>query len=59
MLQRNYFEDRERITIEDVTDYEGEDVNPKDIELRLQTIAGDGEFWMDNGAFTLNIQTLN
>lgn len=56
MLQRNYFEDRESLTIEDVTDMEGNDVNRKKVKLQLQTIASDGSFWMDKGGFILRIQ---
>lgn len=51
-----YFEDREVITLEDVTDMEGETVPSSDVELRMQTLAKDGNFWMDKGAFTLKIQ---
>ena len=58
MLGRNYYEDREKLTVEDVTDSDGENISISEIELRLQTLAGEGSFWMDNGAFTLNIQTL-
>lgn len=54
MLQRNYFEDREKITIEDATDMEGENISG--VEIRLQTLAHDGNFWMDEGGFTLKIQ---
>ena len=56
MLQRNYFEDRETITIEDVTDMQGDSIPVSDVDLRLQTLANDGKFWMDKGAFTLKIQ---
>lgn len=56
MLQRNYHEDRELITLEDVTDMQGETVSLKDVEIRLQTLANEGIFWMDQGAFTLKIQ---
>ena len=56
MLQRNYFEDRETITIEDVTNMEGDSVPMTDIDLRFQTLANDGQFWMDRGAFVLKIQ---
>ena len=54
MLQRNYFEDRETITMEDVTDMEGDIVT--DVELRLQTLTDGGNFWMDKGTFMLTIQ---
>lgn len=56
MLQRNYYEDRERITIEDVTDMEGDTVPNSEVRLQLQTLANGGSFWMDKGAFTLKIQ---
>lgn len=55
MLQRNYYEDRENITVEDVTDMEGETVPVSEIDIRLQTLAKDGQFWMDKGAFVLKI----
>ena len=56
MLQRNYYEDREVITLEDITDMEGDTVPNSQVDLRLQTLASDGNFWMDKGAFTLKIQ---
>lgn len=56
MIQRNYYEDRELLTIEDVTDMEGDTVPQSEVDLRLQTLASDGNFWMDKGAFTLKIQ---
>lgn len=56
MVQRNYFEDRETITIEDVTDMQGDTVPASDVDLRMQTLARDGQFWLDKGAFTLKIQ---
>ena len=55
MLQRNYFEDREMIVVEDVSDMSGETVPTSDVEVRLQTLASDGQFWMDKGAFVLKI----
>lgn len=58
MLQRNYFEDRELITVEDVTDLNRDTISIKSIDLHMQTLAGDGSFWMDKGAFTLKIQEL-
>ncbi len=58
MLQRNYYEDRELITIEDITDMEGDTVANSQVKLQLQTIAHDGNFWMDKGAFKLKIQEI-
>lgn len=57
-IQRNYHEDRELLVIDDITDNEGNEVNINSVELRLQTIAKDGQFWMDKGAFTLKIQEI-
>lgn len=56
MLQRNYYENRELITIEDVTDMEGDTIPTSEVDLHMQTLASDGNFWMDKGAFTLKIQ---
>lgn len=56
MLQRNYYEDRETITVEDVTNMEGDSIQLTDIDLHFQTLARDGKFWMDKGAFILKIQ---
>lgn len=56
MLERSFYEDIEKITIEDVTDMDGETVPHSAVDLRLQTLAKDGNFWMDKGAFTLKIQ---
>lgn len=58
MIQRNYFDDRETITLEDVTDMQGDTVSNLDIEVRLQTLADEDCFWMDKGAFTLKIQEI-
>ena len=56
MLQRNYYEDRELVTIEDVTNMDGDTVPTDEVDLHMQTLASDGNFWMDKGAFTLKIQ---
>jgi hypothetical protein len=56
MLQRNYHDDRETITVEDVTDMEGNTLDVHSVDLHLQTLAHDGNFWMDKGAFILKIQ---
>lgn len=56
VLQRNYHEDRENIVIDDVTDMDGEEIPKDQVELRMQTIARDGQFWMDKGSFILKIQ---
>lgn len=55
-LQRDYFNDRERVWVDDVSDMEGNTLPLDSVDLRLQTLASDGEFWMDKGAFTLTIQ---
>lgn len=58
MLQRNYHDDRELLSLEDVTNMEGDTVSNKDVRLQLQTMTHDGLFWMDRGAFVLKIQEL-
>ena len=58
MIQRNYFEDREVITLEDATDMQGDTVSNLDVEIRLQTLADNDCFWLDKGAFTLKIQEI-
>lgn len=55
MLQRYYHEDREQLEITDITDMSGDSVT-SGVELRMQTIGKDGNFWMDKGAFKLRIQ---
>lgn len=56
MLQRYYHDDRETIEITDITDMSGDSIPLSDVELRLQTLGRDGNFWMDKGAFKLRIQ---
>lgn len=54
-LQRDYFNDRENIWVEEATDMEGNSIIDQ-VDLRLQTLASEGGFWMDEGAFILTIQ---
>jgi len=56
MLQRNFHEDRELLSVEDVTNIGGDTIQNSDIELRLQTLASDGNFWLDKGEFKIDIQ---
>ncbi|MCR4919402.1 MAG: virulence factor SrfB [Prevotella sp.] len=56
MLQRNYYEDREELTLDEVTDMDGDNVSLKDVELRMQTIAQDGRYWLDRGDFVLTVE---
>lgn len=56
MLQRNFYEDRELITVEDVTNMEGDTIPIGEVDLHMQTLASDGKFWMDKGSFILKIQ---
>lgn len=55
MLQRNYYNDRERVWVEEASDLEGNNLTDK-VDFRLQTLASEDGFWMDKGAFTLTIQ---
>lgn len=58
-IARDFAENRELITIEEVTDVYGNPVDMKDIEITAQSIAEvtlggsntQSVFWMDNGAF--------
>lgn len=45
----------ESIEIINAIDSNGRNIPPSQIKLRLQTLAKEGTFWMDNGVFTLHI----
>ncbi len=54
-LARNYQEDREVITIEEITDSMGNDVPKNLVELVQQSLVDDGSFWLDKGEFDLSL----
>lgn len=54
-LQRDYFNDREKVWVDEARDKEGKSI-AEQVDFRMQTLASEGNFWMDKGAFTLKIQ---
>jgi hypothetical protein len=56
-LGRNYHDNREEITVEDVTDMEGIELGADAVTLMQQSIveAGGNEYWLDNGIFDLKL----
>ena len=56
-LGRNYHDNREEITVEDVTDMEGIELGADAVTLMQQSIveAGGDEYWLDNGIFDLKL----
>lgn len=63
LLRRDTQHNPEEFEIVSAIDSRGMTIQASNIELSLQTLADEGNFWMDNGAFTLHInaaaQTLN
>ncbi len=55
-LARNYFEDRELVTIEEATDHEGNALPPGKVEIRQQSLVDDGSYWLDKGEFILSVK---
>ncbi len=55
-LSRNYFEDRELVTLDEATDNEGNTMPPDKVEIRQQSIVDDGSFWLDKGEFELSVK---
>jgi hypothetical protein len=54
MLQRNYMQNREELTVVSAMDRDGNEIPPTDIELVAQSIADGGLYWLDQGAFDLH-----
>lgn len=54
-LQRDYFNDREHVWLEEAQDMVGNNLMDK-VDFRMQTLTSEEGFWMDKGAFTLTIQ---
>lgn len=55
-LSRNYYENKETLVIEDVTDAEGNTISKNSVELVQQSLADDGNYWLDKGEFELTIK---
>ncbi len=54
-LSRDYREDRETITIEDIQNEQGDQMPIDSVELVQQSLVDEGKYWLDKGAFTLTI----
>lgn len=54
-ISRDFYENREVITIDDITDADNNNINKNKVELIQQSIADDGLYWLDKGEFTLTI----
>lgn len=55
-LSRSYFENREHLEVEEVTDFEGNTLPKSSVELVPQSIVDDGKYWLDKGEFELSIK---
>lgn len=56
MLSRSYFENKEVLFIEEVSDMQGNSLNRDSVELVQQSLVNDGKYWLDKGEFELAIK---
>ncbi|MDE7380956.1 MAG: virulence factor SrfB, partial [Muribaculaceae bacterium] len=54
-LSRSYHEDRETLTLEEVTDEDRNPIARKNVELKRMSLADDGKYWLDKGEFNLSV----
>lgn len=52
-IERNYSEDKEKLSIESVTGKDGYDLNVKFFNLQVQSMSELDNFWLDSGIFEL------
>ena len=52
-VNRDFERDPEKIKIEFILDNAGEDLTKSNLELKLQTLGGSDEYWLDSGEFNL------
>ena len=57
-VSRDTEKSKEEIRIENVFDFEGEEISKKFFQLDYQTLNGNNEYWLDNCEFILNIRTI-
>ena len=55
-FSREYDEEKEKITIEEVLDNEGNDLPKSVFDLHIQSMSSDNGYWLDYGEFILNIR---
>ncbi len=56
-LSRDFQNDPEVLTIEDITDQNGDQVPLDQVEFIGQSMINDGQHWLDKGEFELSVQT--
>lgn len=54
-LERDYYDDKEAVSIVDVIDAEGNQVNPNFFDLHIQSRAAGEADWLDTGEFILHL----
>lgn len=54
-LSRNFHEDREALTVDEVTDAMGNTMPAGAVEIVQQSLADDGKYWLDKGEFELSL----
>ncbi|MBU0490052.1 MAG: virulence factor SrfB [Bacteroidetes bacterium] len=57
-ISRDINEDIEKLTLEEVTDREGNSLNKNFFSLQVQSLSEVENFWLDSGIFSLNINEL-
>lgn len=57
-ISRDINEDIEKLTLEEVTDKDGNTMNKNFFNLQVQSMSELENFWLDSGIFSLNINTL-
>lgn len=57
-ISRNFYESKEQLAIEEVTDQEGNTLPKRSVELVAQSLVDDGKYWLDKGEFELGISSM-
>jgi hypothetical protein len=55
-ISREYRENKEKLTVESISDREKNDVSTSLVGLRAQTLQQDTGYWLDTGAFQLRVR---
>lgn len=55
-ISRDFQSDPEKLYVEDITDQNGDQVPPDQIEFIGQSLINDGQHWLDKGEFELSVQ---
>lgn len=54
VIERDYFEDKEMLRIESVTDKHGNDISKNFFNLQIQSLSEAEKYWLDSGIFSVN-----